>query len=232
MGALLGPTAGWGAETEDAPAYIEVAVTDGGVLAGRVTYSGARTSELQQVTRDTQTCGSDPKSDRTIQVDGTGGLAGVVVSLRGVTTGRLRAATPDVDMMITGCEFEPHVTSITIGKKLTLRNADGILHRPRGDIGELSIFQWAMPLPQRLPKKVRDPGIMEIRCTLHPWSRAWVGVFPHPYHAVTNGTGGFEMLEIPAGEYTVRFWHEVLGEQTREVTLESGGAAMVLVVYE
>ena len=38
--------------------------------------------------------------------------------------------------------------------------------------------------------------------------RAYVGVLPHPFFAVTDREGKFEIRGVPAGSYTLVAWHE------------------------
>ncbi len=222
---------GTGARAQE-PAYQVMDVTDGGALTGRVRYLGDRTSKTIRVTRDADACGTEARSDHTIVTGENGGLANVIVSIQDITAGRALDTAPDADVEITRCNFQPHVTTVTLGGKLTLRNTDSVLHRPRGDIGEEPVFQWGMPLPQRLPKKIRQVGMIRIRCSLHPWARAWVGAFAHPYHTVTDATGAYHLADIPPGEYTLLFWHETFGEQSRGVTVEAGATATADVTFD
>jgi hypothetical protein len=54
----------------------------------------------------------------------------------------------------------------------------------------------------------------------------------HPYMAVTDADGRFEIRNIPAGQRTFRFWHEKSGYVThvkiadREVAWERGLATL------
>ncbi len=50
-------------------------------------------------------------------------------------------------------------------------------------------------------------------CNVHPWMRAFVFVFDHPYYAVTPATGAFNLLNLPPGTYTVEAWQEKLGRR-------------------
>jgi hypothetical protein len=46
---------------------------------------------------------------------------------------------------------------------------------------------------------------------------AWIGVVPHPFYTVTAAGGGFELKDLPAGEYEIEAWHEKFGTQTQTV---------------
>lgn len=48
----------------------------------------------------------------------------------------------------------------------------------------------------------------KIACDVHGWMRAWAAVFSHRFHAVTDVEGQVAFRDVPAGEITVRVWHE------------------------
>jgi hypothetical protein len=58
-----------------------------------------------------------------------------------------------------------------------------------------------------------------IRCDVHPWMRAYLGVLDHPYFAVTSNDGSFQLPNVPAGDYTLAAWHERLGTRTLSVSV-------------
>jgi len=49
----------------------------------------------------------------------------------------------------------------------------------------------------------------------------------HPYYAKTDSAGSFSLKDVPPGEYTVKVWHEKLGEKTEKVKVEAGKDAKV-----
>jgi hypothetical protein len=53
---------------------------------------------------------------------------------------------------------------------------------------------------------------------------AWWMVVDHPYAAVTNDKGEFEIGELPDGTHAFRVWHEKSGylEKKLEVTVKGG----------
>ncbi|GJM26311.1 MAG: methylamine utilization protein [Phycisphaerae bacterium] len=107
-----------------------------------------------------------------------------------------------------GCMYTPHVQAIMTTQTLTVRNSDATLH----NIHTFAKKQKSTNFAQPLQGDVRDidfkrPEIVKIKCDVHPWMSAYVGVFDHPYHAVT-GKDGSCVIELPVGEYTIAGWHE------------------------
>ena len=108
------------------------------------------------------------------------------------------------------CQFEPRVIAAREGDVLTVKNSSAIPHnvtftdRWAVDINRtLSAggFVVAGPLSaDRLPAG--------IRCTVHPWMSASLRVFDHPYFAVTDEQGRWEIPLAPAGRCRVVYWHE------------------------
>ena len=48
----------------------------------------------------------------------------------------------------------------------------------------------------------------KVKCDVHPWMKAYISVFNHPYFAVTDDTGHYQIDNIPPGEYEVIAWQE------------------------
>src|SRR6266550_551436 len=61
--------------------------------------------------------------------------------------------------------------------------------------------------------------MVPFKCDVHGWMNAYVGVLDHPYYAVTDKDGKFELKDVPPGTYTIEAWHEKSGAQTVSVTL-------------
>jgi len=40
---------------------------------------------------------------------------------------------------------------------------------------------------------------------------------------VTGADGSFTLTDVPAGTYRIEIWHQELGTQTFDVTVEAGG---------
>ena len=69
--------------------------------------------------------------------------------------------------------------------------------------------------------------MIPVRCDVHGWMEAYVGVTDHPYHAVSGEDGTFSMDRLPPGEYEIEAWHERYGTSTQMVTVPEGGEVEV-----
>jgi hypothetical protein len=67
--------------------------------------------------------------------------------------------------------------------------------------------------------------MIRVKCNIHPWMKAWIGVVDNPYFGVTKADGTFDFKNVPPGTYTLEAWQEDLGTQEQQVTLASSGKA-------
>jgi hypothetical protein len=70
--------------------------------------------------------------------------------------------------------------------------------------------------------------MIRVKCNIHGWMHAWVGVVAHPYFAVTGMDGAFELRNVPPGTYTLEVWQEELGKQEQQITLAATSKSEVV----
>jgi hypothetical protein len=59
--------------------------------------------------------------------------------------------------------------------------------------------------------------LLTLSCDIHKWMSAKVAVFDHPYFAVTDRRGEFQIERIPVGvELTLAYWHESMDPRSLE----------------
>jgi len=83
--------------------------------------------------------------------------------------------------------------------------------------------QFNKPMPPTMKetstKFDKPEDVFQIKCDVHPWMQAYIGVFNHPFFATTKADGKFTISGLDPGTYTITAWHEVLGTQTQTVTV-------------
>ena len=118
-----------------------------------------------------------------------------------------------------GCVYEPHVMGIMVGQAYRILNSDGILHNvhalPKVNRG----FNRPMPATVKESSATFDKPepVFQIKCDVHPWMSAYVGVFTHPFFSVTGADGKFTLSGLDPGDYEITAWHERLGTQKATV---------------
>jgi uncharacterized membrane protein/plastocyanin len=132
-----------------------------------------------------------------------------------------------------GCMYAPRVVGVQVGQSITFLNSDPVMHNVHSYGEQNQSFNAPMPgKDQKITRTFDAPEVMvKMKCDIHPWMTAYVGVVPHPYYAVTGTTGEFTFDKVPPGEYTIEAWHEVYGKKTQHVSLAAKGAATTELVF-
>lgn len=122
-----------------------------------------------------------------------------------------------------GCMYVPHVMTVQTEQKVVIKNSDETLHNIHSFAEKQRQFNFAQP-QKDMTKEVTfsRPEFVKVKCDVHPWMSAIVGVFNHPFHNVTAEDGTTRLEKLPAGEYTIAVWHEELGELEQKVTIADG----------
>jgi len=120
-----------------------------------------------------------------------------------------------------GCLYRPHVTAAQACQPIEFRNSDAVLHNVHGTPEHSSAWNFSMARAgtQRAVRVAKPEVMIEVRCDVHPWMRAYLGVLDHPYFAVTGPEGRFRLPDVPPGDYVVASWHERFGVREARVTV-------------
>jgi hypothetical protein len=158
-----------------------------------------------------------------------GGVADVLVYVKTGAPAGSPAPTEPVVLDQNGCDYEPHMLGIRVNQPLKIRNSDDTLHNIHPRPQTNAEFNIGQPRQGMESTKTFDkPEIMiPIGCDVHPWMRAYISVFDHPYFTVSKEDGTFSLAGLPAGEYEVEAVHGKLKSQTQKVTVKDGEAATV-----
>jgi hypothetical protein len=209
--------------------YEVVDVKDGGSIKGTVKTSGAPKDPVLDINKDTEYCGKSHPAGMYV-VGGGGEVKNAIVVIEDITKGK---AVPKTDTVVDNqkCAFDPLVSIAYMGNKYVLKNSDPIFHNTSlglilGEGKKRTVYNLALPnKDQTIEKPVKVAGLQNVSCDAHAWMRAFVYSSPHPYIAITDAKGGFELKDVPPGKYKVKFWHEGFGEAVKDVEVKAGAAS-------
>lgn len=173
---------------------------------------------------------SDTPMTEEVAVGDGGGLANVFVHVTGGVDAGMSFPTPGsaVVMDQDGCRYIPRVVGVQAGQDLTFRNSDGLPHNINASPSTNRGFNISQPVNMDTNRNFAMAEVMvPVRCDVHGWMSAFVGVVDHPFHGVTSMDGSADLGMLPPGEYVVEAWHERYGTQTANVTVATGETAMV-----
>jgi plastocyanin len=197
-----------------------------GEIQGRVVVTGDVPAPKNfPITIDQYVCGTAQVAGDLI-VSGAREIRNVVVWLENPPPGAPSAPPPAATPMDQKeCVFIPRIVIVPPGGTVEFLNSDRLLHNLHSVSRENTSFNRTQPKGRTIPISFGKPEIVRIDCDLHSWMRGWVVVASHPFYALTDAQGRFKLDNVPAGQYTVRVWHERLGESSRPVTVPATGPA-------
>jgi plastocyanin len=133
-----------------------------------------------------------------------------------------------------GCKYRPHVFGAQVGQPLKIVNSDGTLHNVHAVPKVNNEFNFGQPLKgmESTQTFTKSEIMVPFRCDVHGWMAAYGGIVPHPFFAVTEPDGSFEIKGLPAGTYTIETWHERFGLQTQTVTVDGTAPGMAAFSYK
>ena len=208
-----------------------------GTLAGRVTVDGALPANIPIKLGGDPVCERAHKDGATSEtyIGENGGLGNVFVYVKdGLGQYYFDVPGEPVRLDQNGCIYKPHVFGVRVGQNIEFVNSDSTGHNVHALPNANQEFNFSQRIKtQKDTRFFTSPEVMvHIKCDMHTWMSAYVGVLDHPYFAVTGAAGNFELRQLPPGTYTVEAWHEKLGTQTQKVTLAEKGSAEVTFTFK
>jgi plastocyanin len=155
------------------------------------------------------------------------GLLNVFVYVKsGEPLDAYRFEVPDSEVVLERrkCMFVPHVIGVRAGQRIAFANSDATVHNthPTPRLNPEWNSSTAMGGAPFVKAFSRPEQFIRVKCNHHPWERAFVGVFAHPFFAVSDHLGNYEIRGLPPGTYKLVAWHEKLGEEEMEITVRPG----------
>lgn len=179
-----------------------------GDITGKITLKGTPKPELEIPL--TPSCGKinpNKVTTRHYVVGKDGGLANVFVYLKDAKAGPATGGSPLLDQV--GCMYDPYVLGVVTGQKFKVKNSDPELHNVHATPKINKEFNFGQPLKDQVSERSFDQAevLVRIKCDVHPWMFAYIGVVDHPYFAVSDKEGNFKIAGVPDGKYTIVAYH-------------------------
>ncbi|MDR3635333.1 MAG: hypothetical protein P4L84_16130 [Isosphaeraceae bacterium] len=221
------------------PVLANVVAAEGayGKIKGRLVWGGstAPTPKPLDVNKDTNVCGKGGALlDRKLVVDSkTNGVKwglAYIVNPKGTNPGAVEALLkkePKVQLDQKYCEYVPYVVGMNEGQSLLLKSSDAVNHNVHLNAFTNEAFNVILPPNGEMTKKlVAERRPMSMTCDIHPWMQSYIMVYNHPFFAVTDADGSFEIDGVPAGPQKLVLWQPAVGY----VTPGAGSGQAVTVV--
>ncbi|MEQ9501855.1 MAG: hypothetical protein RIT81_33595 [Deltaproteobacteria bacterium] len=198
-------------------------------IKGSVSYKGKASAKAIDMSSDPKCKKLSPDAKSNDLVVNGGKVQDVFVYVKNPPKGKYKAPKTKAKLDQKGCRYIPKVLGVMKKQKIEIINSDPTLHNVHA-FAKRGEFNQAMPKQgQKITKKFKKAQVMvPIKCDVHSWMEAYVGVMEHPFFATSGSDGSFEIPGdgLKDGEYEVVFWHKTLGEKTAKVKVAGGNGAL------
>lgn len=211
------------------------AMEGNGELTGNIHFSGVSPKIKNEIiTLNPEICGNQVQLEDFMVNPENHGVNNVFVSLKS----RLEEASSggETDSVIINnvkCRIEPAVIRIKVNQIMSIRNSDPIFHSLQFLNKERLIFDAALPKNSNvLRKKFGEPGVIRVKCAIHPFMQGVIYVTDTPTHTLTDRNGTFRLTDIKPGRYILKVRHKSLKPVEREIEIVPGKNSGVSLTVE
>lgn len=221
---------------------------DWGVFKGQITFDGTPKTPPVLVAKgagvaNPEVCSVNPVVSEELVIDPTSkGIANCIIWLskkpRSIHPDLEKPEKPVVKMDNKDCVFVPHVAVVRTDQILTAINSDGCSHNVKSNFivnkNENPILTPKDTKGFDFKFKKAEFVPMPVECNIHSWMRGYCMVVDHPYFAVTDKDGKFEIKNLPEGRHTFTIWQEKAGflERKFKVKIEGGQTVDEALTFE
>lgn len=196
-----------------------------GTIKGRLVFGGAA-PELPKIagTENQEFCKDQKLVDRALDVNAkTKGIANgfaFIVKPSGKNADAEKALlekNAHVQIDNKNCEFVPRSTALMKGQLVDFTSSDPVGHNSHYT-GFTNNKNVALPPKGKTTEKlVSEARPIVLKCDIHPWMKGHMLVMDHPFFAVTDTDGSFEIKGVPAGTQNLVVWQEEVGYVTKNL---------------
>jgi len=236
--ALAAASCGPPSSRESSAPLVTVDPSTAGSITGTVTLDGSppvfKSIDMSQSSACVQ-ANPTPVAPPIVVVGDHGALANVVVYVKdGLGPYRFEAPQAPAVLGQKNCMYEPHVVALMTGEPFEIENNDPTMHNVHPMPKHNRQWSSSQPVGSAPLKSVftRSEFAMPVLCNVHPWMRAFVFVFDHPYYAVTSKAGTFALINLPPGSYTIEAWQENYPAEDQTVRLDPKESKAISFVFQ
>ena len=190
------------------------------------------------------------------EVTESGGLKNAVVWLADATTGKpFKFEPPTIEAR--DCRFLPFVTVVRDRSEVVVMNMDPVMHDIQAyetsHLGPRVLFNTPLPMNPHHKRFVsaethehlagqpvresiqmtKGRRFFVMQCGFHAYMESWGLAVDNPYYQLTDGSGGFSLTDVPAGDYMLMAWHPGVGTVLeKKITIPAKGSVQADFVFE
>ena len=159
----------------------------------------------------------------TVSGGGSIGPGGAVITLRRADGWTPKPPPLQKPLLQKEKRFVPHVLAVPLGSTVDFKNEDEIFHNVFS-LSPTAKFDTGLHKGGAdTPVKFDKAGVVELLCNIHASMLGYLVVVDTPWYAVADGSGAFQIRNVPPGDYEAAVWHESANATLkRKVTIADG----------
>ena len=209
-----------------ATAFSSSAEAQWGTLKGNIVLKGEMpvlkplVVKGDMTAKDPAICAAEGVADEKLVVDpATKGIANILVFLakkpEAIHPDLVASKEKELKFDQKGCKFLPHVMVVRTDQQVRVLSDDETAHNThtnplRNGPDNLIINRNRSGVLLK-PLKVVEKTPVKINCDIHNYMFAYWLVVDHPYAAVTDEKGNYEISNLPVGDHEFTIWQESSG---------------------
>jgi len=173
-----------------APPAAAVDEASAATITGKVSYDGPKVNPKtidMSAKPECEKANPTPAKVQELVTNDAGGVKYAFIYIKSGLPDRTWPPAPQATVDQKGCMYVPHVIGTMSGQAFEVKNSD-----------------------PKMKSFAREEVMVAVKCNIHPWMRAYIGVLPHPFFAVSADDGTYTIKGLPPGTYTITVWHEKL----------------------
>lgn len=234
----ISPPPGSGQPQQAAVPVFHVDPQTAGSISGTIRYAGRRPAMKAIDMSNDPACVEvhhGKAFDESLLVSPSGGLDNAFVYVKAGLEGKhFETPTAAVAIDQSGCWFKPRVLGLQTNQVFQVINSDPVTHNihPMAQINREWNHSQGPGDPPLDRKFIRPEVMIPVKCNIHSWMHAYIGVIDHPYFAVSKPDGTFTIGNLPPGTYTVAVWQERLGIEERQIAVSPHSSTLMNVTFK
>jgi len=208
-----------------APAAAPADDANAATITGKVAFTGDA-PKMANISMDaTPACArahTSPQKSEMVMVNSNGTLKNAFIWVKaGLPDKQWPAPSTPVKLEQKGCMYQPHVIGVMTNQDIEIVNGDPTNHNIHPLPKDNREWNESQPPGAENKKKsfARQEVMIRVKCNIHPWMSAYIGVVSNPFFAVTGDDGTFTIKGLPPGTYTLEAWQEKYPPQDIQVTV-------------
>jgi len=165
--------------------------------------------------KDANVCSAEEVPDERLVLGSDNGVANVFISIVKAPKGSPDPVVSDEAVIFDqkNCRFLPHCLTVPVGQTVKVLSADDAAHNTHTNPNRNTAVSTLVAANDREGKlelvyKSAEREPFRVTCDFHGWMVAWHFPVDHPYVAITDADGNFEIPDLPSGDHVFMVWHE------------------------